>query len=238
MKRWIVILFILFAQGSIFAQNPTAVIREMTGIVEIKPAHSSVWEPASVGDTVEKATVISTGFRSTVILAVGSSTLTVRPLTRLSLEELLILDETETVNLNLSTGRIRVDVNPPAGGRANFTVQTPSVTASVRGTSFEMDTVSVQVLTGAVSVVSAVVPAARPVTVNAGQETWVDTDTGSVLTPMAAAEITNTLPALPGQGAGTISETGSQPETTGSINIGVAPGGQITIGLEPTPVFK
>ncbi|MDR2953015.1 MAG: hypothetical protein LBU82_07210, partial [Treponema sp.] len=40
----------------------------------------------------------------------------------------------------LQTGRVKVDVKPPAGSRANCTVQSPVATASVRGTSVEFDT--------------------------------------------------------------------------------------------------
>jgi hypothetical protein len=55
---------------------------------------------------------------------------------------------TENLNINLQAGRIRVDVKPPAGTRANTTVQSPSATASVRGTEFEMDTQNVEVISG------------------------------------------------------------------------------------------
>jgi hypothetical protein len=94
-----------------------------------------------------------------------------------------------------------VEVNPPAGSRANFNVQTPSSTASVRGTSFEMDTVSIRVLTGAVSY-SPVSTVARPVTVSAGSETWINPDTGIIQTPMIASQVTRSLPSLPGQTTG------------------------------------
>jgi hypothetical protein len=50
--------------------------------------------------------------------------------------------------MNLQAGRVRVDVKPPAGTRANFTVQSPSATASVRGTSFEFDTRRLNVIEG------------------------------------------------------------------------------------------
>jgi hypothetical protein len=46
---------------------------------------------------------------------------------------------TENLNLSLQTGRVRVDVNPPAGTKASMTVSSPSATASVRGTGFDFD---------------------------------------------------------------------------------------------------
>ena len=75
-------------------------------------------------------------------------------------------------------------------------------TASVRGTSFYFDPVNIRVTEGTV-VFQPVTDIAliRPVTVNAGQETLVDTDTGFALNPVAAAEMNRSLPALPGREA-------------------------------------
>ncbi|WP_461255597.1 FecR family protein, partial [Treponema sp. R80B11-R83G3] len=39
----------------------------------------------------------------------------------------------------LQSGKVRVEVKPPAGTKTNLNVQSPSATASVRGTTFEMD---------------------------------------------------------------------------------------------------
>jgi cobalamin biosynthesis protein CbiD len=44
-----------------------------------------------------------------------------------------------------------VDVKPPAGTKANVNVQSPSATASVRGTSFEFDTFNLKVNEGMVA---------------------------------------------------------------------------------------
>jgi len=196
--RLTVVLFIITA-AFVFAQNQTAVIKEITGAVELKTSGSSEWTPAKTGDAIEKKTIVSTSFRSTAVLTVGNSTITVRPLTRLSLEELIILNQSETVNVNLNTGRVRVEVKPPAGTRADFTVQSPTTTASVRGTEFEMDTASIQVLEGKVSFASVEGPAVRPVVVSAGEESRVETSTGAIITPKAAEDAVRTLPSLPGQ---------------------------------------
>ena len=228
-------LFLVSGAVLLFAQSPTAVIREMSGTVELKKSGSAVWVPAQQGDLIDKATIVSTGFKSTASLVVGNSTLIVRPLTRLSLEELMIQNETEMININLSTGRIHANVKPPAGGRANFSVQSPTATASVRGTSFEMDTSSIQVLEGAVSYAPAagvVSVINRPVTISAGQESWVDTNTGKAVAPMIAAETSSSIPSLPGQSAGTIAETGTRSESPGSMTIGVGLGGQVVVEVE------
>lgn len=149
MKR---IIFVLFLTASLVlnAFCLDGIILELSGEVELKPAGASAFVRASVGDIVASNTIVSTGFRSTAIISVGSSLITVRPITRLSLAELRSTGNTENVNLNLDTGRIRVNVDPPAGSRTNFMVQSPNATASVRGTTFEFDTVNLSVEEGRV----------------------------------------------------------------------------------------
>jgi hypothetical protein len=151
MKKTICIVAILCAVISgVFAQR-VGVIQEMTGEVELKPAGTSVFVPAVTGSEVAQDTIVSTGFKGTAIITVGSSTIAVRPLTRLSLSEIQLSSGNENLNLNLQAGRVRVDVKPPEGTKTNFTVQSPSATASVRGTIFEFDTLNLKVLEGTVA---------------------------------------------------------------------------------------
>jgi hypothetical protein len=150
MKKKILTGFIILtAVFSVYSQSGT--IRELTGEVELKPAGAASFTPARVGSPVARDTIVSTGFRSSAIIEVGSNVITVRPLTRLSLSDIQSAAGTETVNVQLQAGRIRVEVNPPAGTRANTTVHTPTATASVRGTEFDMDTRNIMVQYGNVS---------------------------------------------------------------------------------------
>jgi len=155
MKRVVFFLLLLAITFiSAFSQNArrvSGVIRELTGEVELKRSEASAFIKAKAGDTVAADTVVSTGFKSTAIIEIGSSSITVRPLTRLSLAEIQAASDTETLNVKLQTGRVRVDVKPPAGTKANCTVQSPSATASVRGTSFEFDTFNLKVYEGGVA---------------------------------------------------------------------------------------
>lgn len=167
-------VLLLFAVSGIFAQE--AVIKELTGTVELKKAGSSVWESAARGQTLMQDTIISTGFKSSALIGIGNSVLTVRPLTRLSLKELSSTREAETINVSLQTGRLRVDVKPPAETRANyFTVQTPPATASVRGTVFEVDLSGLWVIEGTVVYKSV---SGNTVLVDAGGNSFVDGNTG------------------------------------------------------------
>ena len=190
--------FFLITAYGIFAQSaPQAVIREMTGTVELKQAGAVNWEPAVRGQTLTGDTAVSTGFRSTALITLGDSTITVQPLTRLTLAELSRSQNTEKIELNLSTGRIRAEVRPPAGSTANFTVTGPSATASVRGTTFEFDTLNLTVSEGTVSFAG---KSGAPVLVDAGGLSFVDERSGRAAptAELMQAELRPELPvALP-----------------------------------------
>ena len=133
-KGMLVLMIMLFTAWNVIAQE--ARITHINGTVEIRPAGEREWRPASVGMVVGKNTVISTGIRSRALLSLGASTVTVEPVTMLTLEELIQRDGSEEAVMHLRTGRIRADVSPPSGLRAEFSVTSPTATASVRGTSF------------------------------------------------------------------------------------------------------
>lgn len=150
MKRMVVGLAFLLGTAVLFAQE--AVIREISGTVEVKAPGAAAWSPAERGQGIGREVIISTGFKSSAVIAIGNSTLSVQPLTRLSLEELVQAGSGEKVGINLRAGRIRADVKPPAGGRTEFIVKSPMATASVRGTSFEFDGIQLKVDEGRVHV--------------------------------------------------------------------------------------
>jgi len=148
----IAILFLLWAAEA-FAQDSNqqlGLITELSGTVELKLDGAENYVAAKTGDIVAMKTIVSTGFKSSALITVGSTILTVRPLTRLSLAEISSSAGQETLSVSLQAGRVRVDVKPPAGTRASMHVQSPIATASVRGTSFEFDTQSLTVLEGTV----------------------------------------------------------------------------------------
>jgi hypothetical protein len=152
MKKTVLVFLLVTIIGlspGVFAQN--GVIKELAGTVELKLAGAANFVPARAGAQVKQDTVISTGFKSSALLEVGSALITVRPLTRLTLTEIAASQGTETLSMSLQTGRLRVDVNPPAGAKASFTVVSPTATASVRGTSFFFDTMNVRVREGTVA---------------------------------------------------------------------------------------
>jgi hypothetical protein len=152
MKALLAGTLILLSGFMLFAQESGAYIRELSGTVEIKAPGAAAWTAARIGDRLSKDTMISTGFKSTALIGLGNSDLIVRPLTRLSLQEIRNIQGDETVSLFLDSGRVRAEVNPPSGGKTDFTVRAPSATASVRGTSFYFDGMNLNVDQGQVYV--------------------------------------------------------------------------------------
>jgi hypothetical protein len=144
--KYIVFFLCLFLSVAVsFGQS--AVLKDFMGTVEVR-VPGGQWAPASLGMVLEKNASISTGFKSSAVLGLGNSTITVRPLTRLTLEELINNQGDETVRLSLRTGRVRAEVAPPAGGKTNFTIRSAQATASVRGTEFEFEKDSIYVTSG------------------------------------------------------------------------------------------
>jgi len=177
-------VILLFLVPALHAQQ--AVIREMAGTVEIKEAGSEIWTAARQGQTLAENAAISTGFRSSAIIALGDSLLTVRPLTRLSVGELSRTQAAEKVELSLQTGRVRAEVKSSGAARTDFTVRGPSATASVRGTDFEFDTVNLSVREGTVSFAGS---SGIPVVIDAGRMSFTDESSGRAAPPEETAAL-------------------------------------------------
>jgi len=178
-SKIILMIMLVFLVSGVFAQE--AVIRELTGIVELQNPGSKVWEKAVQGQVILQNTIVSTGFKSSALIGIGDSLVSVRPLTRLSLTELSVRAEAETINTNLMAGRVRVDVKAPAGARTAFSVQSPIATASVRGTIFEMGIYELRVIEGTVEFMDG---SALAVLVDSGGSSYVDEKTGRVIYPV------------------------------------------------------
>jgi hypothetical protein len=215
MKRATAAIILMLAGFCVFAQNGT--IRELSGTVEIKKPEASNYIAAKAGDQISQDTIISTAFKSIALVEIGSAVIMVQPLTRLSLTEISASSGSETINLNLQTGRVRVDVNPPAGKKASMKVTSPSATASVRGTNFDFSTRNLYVQEGTVGFSG---NRGNLLPVNAGSGSQVKTD-GSVDDPLETKSA-RLLPSLP---VGMDTRAGAPVETArsnGAIIIDIA----------------
>ena len=218
------VVFLFAVAGPLAAQNMEARIVEITGLVELKAPGQTSWSHARQGDVLTPDTMINTGFKSTAVILIGNSRITARALTRLTLAELRSGANGDVVDLNLRVGRIRAEVNPPTGGNINFTVRSPSITASVRGTAFEFDTETIKVENGVVQFIpQRSWGVADPgVLVYPGQSSFMDTLTGSVTNPAAAGAGSLAPPPLPGVDQGYLIPSAANPASTSSPPAGAA----------------
>lgn len=210
MRRLLLVFLFALAAAPVSLFSQQAFFKSVAGAVEIKHAGSEVWEAARAGQALFSNTVISTGFKSAAVIEFGDSLITARPLTRLTLSELIKIDNNEKVDLNIQTGRVRSDVSAPPGGKVEFTIRSSSATTSVRGTSFEVNTLGVVVTKGVVRFAGFT---GAPVLVDAGGYSRVDERTGRVVNPKAAAleELSPNLP-VASETVRELSQPSEQPE--------------------------
>jgi len=120
------------------AQELQAVVKEFSGKVEVKqPGHD--WQPVELNMSISKGATVSTGFSSRLLLALGQTQISVRPLTRMVLRELIKKETTNTTSLGLRVGKVNVTVKAASGEKNDFTITGPASTAAVRGTEFDFD---------------------------------------------------------------------------------------------------
>ncbi len=141
MKRiTIAIIAALFALAAIDAgAQSRAVFKSVKGKVEIQNPGERTWRPAKAEMEVPVKATISTGFSGSAVLELGDSTLTVRQLTRLRIDELSTQDNVTRTNLTMPVGRIHAKIKSAGATRGEFKIKSPLSTAAVRGTDFETD---------------------------------------------------------------------------------------------------
>jgi hypothetical protein len=137
MKKIVFITFLVILTSAVFAQE--AEIIEVTGTVEVQRVKGGGRIAAEPGMKIQSGDLVSTGFKSTAQLKIGDTVLTVRPLTRLTLEELVQKQGGNSAGITLQSGRVRTEVAAPNAEKKDFTIRAPSATASVRGEVYEED---------------------------------------------------------------------------------------------------
>ena len=150
-----------------------------TGKVEFQNKQG-VWKALKQGDTVLTGTMISTGFKSEATVKLGESVLTIRPLTRMTLTQLVEKENTVDTELYLEVGNVKAEVNSLNAKTNSFKVRSPVATASMRGTVFEMGEALV-ILRGSVEFST---PVGQKRTGTAGQQLNI---VGNLVAPPSAA---------------------------------------------------
>lgn len=97
------------------------------------------WIPLQKDELINDGEVISTSFKSELLIRYKSAVMKLGPLTRITLEKLASAASKDDVSVYLNTGTIRSTVNHSDNRRISYTVRNPIAVASVRGTDFAMD---------------------------------------------------------------------------------------------------
>jgi len=150
-KVFILFLLIIISASALFGAAQTAVVKSAIGKVTYKVPGAD-WSAVSSGMQIPIGATISTGFNSKAVLELGASTLEVKALTRMRLDELAEQGGVVSTDLFLQVGRVKADVKAVEGLQSNFTLKSPVTTASVRGTSFSFDGINIRVQNGRVVV--------------------------------------------------------------------------------------
>ena len=130
MKKIVKILVLLTVAFYSFALD--GIVMEVLGKVEKQVDNS--WIALKKGDVLVPGDIVSTGFKSEAVISIGESVITVKALTRMTIEQLYEKNKNHVSSIYLDVGSVSADVKPVTNKRVGFTVKTPAVTASVRGT--------------------------------------------------------------------------------------------------------
>jgi hypothetical protein len=133
------------------AAAPQAVLSNIKGKVEVKPAGASAWSPATEGMAISTLTTVSTGFDATVTIVIDKTTIAVKPLTRMTVDKLVEDQGKVTTSCYLRVGSVQASVKSAEGVKQDFKVKSPYSTASVRGTVFTYNGLSLIVDEGRVA---------------------------------------------------------------------------------------
>ena len=124
---------------STFAEPMQATVVSAKGKSEVQRAGQ--WVAIAEVSKLNRGDVIQTGFKSELILKIKNSTVTVSPLSRVTIEQLAEKKDSDETKLFLDTGSLKSNVKKTEDRRVGFTVRSPVATASVRGTVMEVKNV-------------------------------------------------------------------------------------------------
>jgi len=112
----------------------TARVEKVTGEAIWRTGTGS-WQDAQPGQRLLEKAELSTGVESQVTIAFSDgSAMVVKELTQIRVAKLLKAEDRLKVEVQLRLGQIKAQVKHQETLRTNFSIQTPTATASVRGT--------------------------------------------------------------------------------------------------------
>lgn len=96
------------------------------------------WKPLVKGQTLAEGTKISTGVKSSIILLIDGTLVTVKPLTSLKIYKNQSTADSRSTDLGLQFGKVKAKIEKVENIKTRFNVTTPVATSSVRGTEEEV----------------------------------------------------------------------------------------------------
>ncbi len=205
MKRVVIsalVILGLIAAASYAEEDITVVVKEAVGKVQVLQEGKD-WTAIHEGDKFPPGSEISTGFKSTAVLVVGHALLTIKPLTQMKLTSLIQQGNLVKTDLYLRVGKVKAEVNTPKGTKAEFKLNSPVATASVRGTIFDFDGETLTVERGVVELAT---PNGQARNVAEGESTAISSN-GTVTAPVEHAQAQTVVASVPGPAAATGAST-------------------------------
>ncbi len=111
----------------------SAVVKEVKGTVETRPAVGKPWAAVKVGTVLAEGADLRTGFRASCILEMVNSLVKIDPLTVIRIGQLTRKDDKVLTRLIMKHGNAEAVVEKERM-ESDFRIVTPSATLSVRGT--------------------------------------------------------------------------------------------------------
>lgn len=165
MKRYAVLALLVFLALPAFGAVEARII-SVDGTVRVSTARGS-WQQAEAGAVLGTGDVVATGFRGRAVIEIGRSQVNVSPLSQVSIAELAERNDVDEARLSMPFGKVDARVRSADNRRTDFRVISPVSTASVRGTDFIYDGISLQVSEGDVAIENLI---GQTHSVRAGQE--------------------------------------------------------------------
>lgn len=138
MKKIFLILSLMISFSAIYALDAT--VTAVTGKAERLVGDN--WVALEVGNKLAKGDIVQTGFKSELVLQIGTATVNLSALSRVTIEQLAEKKAEDgsvkdTTSLYVDTGSVHSAIKKTTDNRkVGYTVRNPVATASVRGTEF------------------------------------------------------------------------------------------------------
>ncbi len=126
---------LFLAGGMPLAAQEVATIKSLEGDVTIRTAKSPRYRPAAVGDELRIGDFLATDIESEAVLSFpAGADMRVGEMTQMRLNQMFLAEDRSELQVFLRTGEVETLTPEKTLKRTDFSVVTPTCTASIRGT--------------------------------------------------------------------------------------------------------